>query len=239
MAQQQPAQPCGLATASLILGICSFVFLFVGSIAAIITGHIARGRIRNSNATLTGDGLAQAGLIMGYASMVLGMGMVLIVSISFMAGTLAISKAKKLTSEATAKALETAITNFQVEYNCLPNVGDKVKTDTGDGVRLLNILLGLETETTKLQNVRMLKLLEAKETKTKSNGLLYRPDGRSVEGLYDAWGNPFTVELDTKYEERLRITLGSKTTVLNGRSVAVYSPGADKKFGTADDVTSW
>ncbi len=164
---------------------------------------------------------------------------VVLAAAGFAAGQQAMNRAKKLTSEATAKALENAITNFQVEYSCLPNVGDKVKTNTGDGVRLLNILLGLETETVKLQNVRMLKLLQAKETKTKSGGLLYKLSGRSAEGLYDAWGSPFTVEMDTKYEERLRITLGSKTTILNGRSVAVYSPGLDKKFGTADDIKSW
>ena len=164
---------------------------------------------------------------------------VVLAAIGFGAGQIVLNRAKKLTSEATAKALEVAITNFKIEYNCLPNVGDKVKTNTGDGVRLLNILLGLETETAKLQNVRMLKLLDAKETKIKSGGLFYNLSGRSAEGLYDAWGSPYTVELDTRYEERLRITLGSKTTILNGRSVAVYSPGQDKKFGTPDDIKSW
>ncbi|MEI6656306.1 MAG: prepilin-type N-terminal cleavage/methylation domain-containing protein [Verrucomicrobiota bacterium] len=164
---------------------------------------------------------------------------VVLAAAGFAAGMVAMNKAKKLTSEAAAKALENAVNNFQVEYSCLPNVGDKVKTDTGDGVKLLNILLGIETDAVKIQNVRMLKLLNAKETKSKSGGLLYNTSGRSAVGMYDAWGSPFTVELDTRYEERMRVTLGVKTYILNGRSVAVYSPGQDKKLGTPDDIKSW
>ena len=61
--RQQQGQTCGLATASLILGICSFVCLFFCSIPAIITGHMARSRIRKSTAALAGDGMALAGLI--------------------------------------------------------------------------------------------------------------------------------------------------------------------------------
>ena len=34
-------------------------------------------------------------------------------------------------------------------------------------------------------------------------------DGKSVKGLYDPWGNPFTVELDSDYDEELHFTVGS------------------------------
>jgi len=84
-----------------------------------------------------------------------------------------------------------------------------------------------------------MKLLSVKETKEKSGGLHFNSTGRAAEGLYDSWGNPFTVELDVKYEERLRVSIGSKTTILNGRRCAIYSPGQDKKFGTADDIKTW
>ena len=158
----------------------------------------------------------------------------------FAAGILAMNKAKRITSVASAKALESAVNNFYTEYGTLPDVPYKVKTDNGEGVRLLNILLGFEENSGKIQNLRMLKLLQAVETKNRvKGGLLYTANGRGAEGIYDAWGSPFTVETDVNYEERLRITLGSTTTILNGRRVAVYSPGADKKLGTADDVTSW
>lgn len=149
------------------------------------------------------------------------------------------NKAKTLTSNATASAVEGAVIGYYNEYGSLPDVGYKVTTNTGDGIRFLNIMLGLEGDSNKVQNTRGLKLLTVKETKTRSNGLLFKTSGRSAEGLYDAWGQPFTVVFDIQYDERLRFPLGSKTITLNARRCAVYSPGADKKLGTADDIKSW
>lgn len=55
----------GLAIASLALGIASFGICALCSPAAIVTGVMARRRIRESNGALTGDGLAKAGIIIG------------------------------------------------------------------------------------------------------------------------------------------------------------------------------
>jgi hypothetical protein len=59
---------------SLVFGILSWCVLpFIGAIVAIICGHLARGEIRRSppdNHT-EGDGLAVAGLVLGYAQMAL------------------------------------------------------------------------------------------------------------------------------------------------------------------------
>ena len=65
---------CGLATASLVCGILSLVgcCLFSG-IPAVICGHKAMGKIKRSNQTLTGEGLALAGLITGYIGIALTM----------------------------------------------------------------------------------------------------------------------------------------------------------------------
>ncbi len=54
----------GLAIGSLIAGI--FSFIFPAAIAAIVLGHIARSNIRKSAGRLAGDGMALAGLILGY-----------------------------------------------------------------------------------------------------------------------------------------------------------------------------
>jgi len=164
---------------------------------------------------------------------------VVLAAAGFGAGIIAMNRAKTIASVATAKALENAVNNFYTEYGSLPDVPERVQTDGGEGARLLNILLGLEENSSKMQNSRMLKLLQAVETKTRTKGLLYSANGRAAEGLYDSWGSPFHVQLDVNYEERLRVSLGSKTEQLNGRRVAVYSPGADKKLGTTDDVKSW
>lgn len=62
-----PAQTSGMATASLIFGIASWILLpLLGSIIAIICGHAAKNEIRSSGGRLTGDGMATAGLILGY-----------------------------------------------------------------------------------------------------------------------------------------------------------------------------
>ncbi|WP_462158310.1 DUF4190 domain-containing protein [Pseudoalteromonas sp. GB56] len=60
------AQTSVLAIVSLVLGVLGIFFF--GSIAAVICGHIARSQIRKSNGNQTGDGLALAGLILGYLS---------------------------------------------------------------------------------------------------------------------------------------------------------------------------
>ena len=62
-----------LAIVSLIAGIVGWTAMpLVGSIVAIVTGHMARGQIRQSHGLETGDGLAVGGLVLGYLSVVLG-----------------------------------------------------------------------------------------------------------------------------------------------------------------------
>ena len=59
-----------LATVSVIAGALSWVALpVVASIAAIITGHMARKEIRRSGED--GDGLAVAGLVLGYSNLLM------------------------------------------------------------------------------------------------------------------------------------------------------------------------
>ncbi|QMT41624.1 DUF4190 domain-containing protein [Neisseria shayeganii] len=59
-----------LAIVSLICGLLGWTLLpLAGSIAAVITGHMARRDIRH-NPALSGDGLALAGLILGYSCLI-------------------------------------------------------------------------------------------------------------------------------------------------------------------------
>jgi len=56
-----------MAVVSLIMGILGWTALpFIGSVAAIITGHLARAEIRRRPLELEGDGMALAGLILGW-----------------------------------------------------------------------------------------------------------------------------------------------------------------------------
>lgn len=58
------------AVFSLVFGLIGLFldwwFFALPSIIAVITGHVARGNIRNSNGRLGGDGMAIAGLVLGY-----------------------------------------------------------------------------------------------------------------------------------------------------------------------------
>jgi len=62
----------GLAIASMALGIASwFGFSLLASIPAIITGHMARRQIRDSDGIVEGGGLALVGLIAAYANAII------------------------------------------------------------------------------------------------------------------------------------------------------------------------
>ncbi|MGJ8677789.1 MAG: DUF4190 domain-containing protein [Akkermansiaceae bacterium] len=64
-----PAQTSALAIASLVCGILSCLgFFLLTGIPAIITGHLAKSKIKKSSVFLNGKGMATAGLIMGYIS---------------------------------------------------------------------------------------------------------------------------------------------------------------------------
>lgn len=70
---QVPPPTSSLSLTSLIMGIVGWVLLpVVGAIIAVITGHMAKKEIRESRGLLGGDGLATAGLILGYSNIILG-----------------------------------------------------------------------------------------------------------------------------------------------------------------------
>jgi uncharacterized protein DUF4190 len=69
-----PAPTSTLSLTSLMMGIIGWIFLpVVGGLIAIITGHLAKKEIRQSDGLLAGDGLATVGLLLGYANLVLGL----------------------------------------------------------------------------------------------------------------------------------------------------------------------
>jgi hypothetical protein len=76
--QYTPPPPAGPPTSttaiiSLIGGIAGWTVLpFLGSIVAIICGHIAKSEIKKSAGTVGGNGIATAGLVLGYISIALG-----------------------------------------------------------------------------------------------------------------------------------------------------------------------
>ncbi|NIK02847.1 DUF4190 domain-containing protein [Xanthomonas cannabis] len=60
-------QTSAMAIVSLVAGILGWTLIpFLGSICAIITGHLARAEIRRNPQGVEGDGLAIGGLILGW-----------------------------------------------------------------------------------------------------------------------------------------------------------------------------
>jgi hypothetical protein len=67
--QGAPSKTNGLAIAALVCGIAGFI-LFIPAVLGIIFGFIARAQIKNSNRTQKGEGMALAGIIVGFAWLV-------------------------------------------------------------------------------------------------------------------------------------------------------------------------
>jgi len=68
------------AVVSLVFGVlCWSVFPFVGAIIAVVCGHAARSDVRRATGSIEGDGMAVAGMLLGYAQLALiALGIVLV-----------------------------------------------------------------------------------------------------------------------------------------------------------------
>jgi hypothetical protein len=109
------ARTDGKATGSMILGILSLPLCFAGwllGIPAIILGHISRSNIRKSMGRLKGDGMALAGLIMGYISVV-GLPFMLIIAAIAIPNFI---RARMSANESSAMRTVRTLTTAQVEY---------------------------------------------------------------------------------------------------------------------------
>ncbi|QTE29303.1 DUF4190 domain-containing protein [Pengzhenrongella sicca] len=74
-----PARTNPLAVISLVAGLCGFSLVpFFGSVAAVVTGHLALRQLRTSGED--GTGFARAGLWLGY----LALGLTLVLAVAFL-----------------------------------------------------------------------------------------------------------------------------------------------------------
>jgi hypothetical protein len=85
-AQPFGARPTnGMAIAALICGVCQVFFWFLAGIPAIVLGHMARKQIRQTGEQ--GDGMALAGMILGYIGLALTVLFVILLVIIAVAAT--------------------------------------------------------------------------------------------------------------------------------------------------------
>ena len=79
-----PRTTSTLAIVSLVSGLLGWTFVpWIGSLVAVITGHMARTEIRREPDRVEGDGHAVAGLVLGYAMLVLSVIGVLLIVLFF------------------------------------------------------------------------------------------------------------------------------------------------------------
>ena len=77
----------GTAIASLVCGILGWTLVPVlGSILAIVLGHAARSQVLESRGSVSGEGLAVAGLVLGYSSIALAIGAVALAVVATVLG---------------------------------------------------------------------------------------------------------------------------------------------------------
>lgn len=72
------------AILSLAFGLMAWLMApLLGAIVAVVCGHLARAEIRRAQGAIEGDGMAMAGLILGYLQIALAVVFALVVAIFF------------------------------------------------------------------------------------------------------------------------------------------------------------
>ncbi len=144
-----------------------------------------------------------------------------------------------LRTRTNAVAFDSAVRQFELEYERLPDVGSSAfDSDDAEGRLLAQILLGKEEEEGKAQNPRKIPFLCIETARSPGKGGLLYGKESEVLGIYDEWGQPFQILLRKPGERGITLVHRGKTVMLE-RPVVVFSKGKDRIAGTEDDVRMW
>lgn len=141
-----PGETSGKALASLVTGIFGLL-IFPIAIAAIILGHMSRSEIRKSNGRLKGDGMATAGLVMGYGAFAIIPFILIIAAIAIPNLLRARMAANEASAVGSVRILNTAeisyLSRYRDGYTCnLSSLGGKGgSSPTSDRAQLVDDLL--------------------------------------------------------------------------------------------------
>jgi len=107
----------GIAVASLVCGLASFVCLanVLTGIPAVITGHLALGRIKRSAGALGGRGLAIAGLLLGYLSIAVTILVLVIVLVVLV--PMGMAEARETACETNLREIGMACTVYATDHD--------------------------------------------------------------------------------------------------------------------------
>jgi hypothetical protein len=114
-------QTSGKATGSLIAGISAYVIApFVGAIIAIVLGHLGLSEIKKSAGRLKGDGMAIAGMVLGYVQ-IAGLPFILIIAAIAIPNLI---KARMAANEASAVGSLRTLVTAEIGYSsACPKIG--------------------------------------------------------------------------------------------------------------------
>jgi type IV pilus assembly protein PilA len=121
----------GLAIASLVCGICTFLCFPLFFIPAIICGHLAHSKIKRSQGALAGGGQALAGLIMGYVGVVMIPIFGLIAAMAIPAFQKVRQNSQQVTMRNDARQIASAAQQYFLEHN-VESVPFEYDSATGD-----------------------------------------------------------------------------------------------------------
>jgi type IV pilus assembly protein PilA len=115
------AETDGKAIASLICGILIFLFGFLAGIPAVILGHMSRSSIKKSMGRLKGEGMALAGLILGYVSIAFLPVILIVAAIAIPNLLRARIAANEASAAASVRTINTAAISYQESNKAYPS----------------------------------------------------------------------------------------------------------------------
>ena len=146
-----------------------------------------------------------------------------------------INRAKIAKADGICNALESAVNNFENEYNYLPFEGGTAPTEDSDppirtDEEIMAVLTGLEDEL----NFKEISFFELGEPKGNSeetfkDGMAIDKDAGTAQ-LYDPWGEPYFMVIDYDLSGDIENPLDTDTFIT--KKVIIYSLGLDGEFGT-------
>jgi len=186
----------------------------------------------------------------------------ILVSLAVPVTNIVMKKAQELKIKTVLKDIQVAIGHYRTEYNRFPidpesggTGGDSdIEPFLTDGTvqPMINILMSnVDTSggSTNM-NPRQIKFLDLPFARNNQFGII-DPSGGTGDGspvqLVDSWGLPYTVLLDTNFDNRIANPdknsndqlISSQAPEFLNSSSAIYSFGPDRQENTKDDIVSW
>jgi len=227
------SQTSGLAVGSLVCGV-----LFIG-LPAIVLGHIALRKIARSDGSLSGRGLALAGTILGYLSVV-ALTIIVILSglvvggASFVQRKAAIDRAK-----VQLEIFELKITEYMTDAGGFLPPTSEDDVEARSGIIIYRMLYGDGIGADGIAGTADDGALDGRPDEgaivywadldpiNNNQNMINKRGGEVPVAVVDPWGNPW----------RFRNQKGNPDQ--QNSHFDLWSVGPDGKNGTADDIKNW